>query len=342
MSSHPGVLLINLGTPDAPRTREVRTYLREFLNDPYVIDIHPVSRWLLLNLIVLPLRPRKSARAYALIWTAEGSPLLVHTRALAAAVQERAGADVPVEFAMRYGKPTIAEGLRRLHERGARKIVALPLYPQYALSSTRSCIEKTREDAAALAQPPEVHYVEDFYDHPGFIAAQAAIAEPLLGEFRPDHVLFSFHGLPERQIKTLDTSGEHCLVRDDCCARVDRKNRACYRAQSFATARALAAALGIPEDRQSVAFQSRLGRTPWIRPYTDLVLGELPGRGVKRVAVLTPSFTADCLETLEEIGIRGREQFEAAGGEALLAVPCVNAHPTFVDAVLDLVRTEST
>jgi len=335
-----GALLINLGTPEAPRTSEVRAYLREFLGDPLVIDIPPLSRWLLLNLVILPFRPRKSARAYASIWTPEGSPLLIHTRNLAAEVQRRAGDELAVEFAMRYGRPSVAEGLRRLRDRGVDRLVALPLYPQYALSSTRSSIEKIRREAAALPHPPEVRYVEDFYEDPGFLDTQTAIARPLLDGFHADHVVFSFHGLPERQVKVLDASGAHCLMRDDCCAQVDARNRTCYRAQCYATARGLAARLGLPAAGWTVAFQSRLGRTPWIKPYTDILLAELPGRGVKRVAVLTPSFTADCLETLEEIGIRGREQFRAAGGDDLLAVPCVNADARWVEAVVGMIRAQ--
>jgi ferrochelatase len=332
-----GVLLVNLGTPDAPQTAEVRRYLRQFLSDPRVLDISPLGRWLLLNLVILPSRPARSAEAYRKIWRPDGSPLLVHTRDLTERVRA-ALPDLPVEMAMRYGNPSIAAGLAALRDRGCDRIVVLPLYPQYAASSTGSTAEAVYRTAAGLWNTPYITVVPPFYEHPGFIDAFAAVGAPVLAELRPDHVLYSFHGLPERHMHKSDMSGAHCLRDDNCCAAIVAANRHCYRAQCHATARALTARLGLDPGATTISFQSRLGRAVWIRPYTDIVLPELARRGVKRVAVFCPAFVADCLETLEEIGLRAENDFKQAGGEALRLVPSLNASPVWVDAVVDLIR----
>lgn len=337
MSAKLGVLLVNLGTPDAPRPAEVRRYLRQFLSDPRVIDINPVGRWLLLELVILPLRPRRSAEAYAKIWGEDGSPLLVHGRALRDAVAERL-ADVPVALAMRYGSPSIAAGLDQLHADGCDQLVVLPLFPQYASSSTGSAVEAVYREAGRRWNTPLLTVVPPFFDDLRFVEAEAQVAQPVLDELRPDHVLMSFHGLPERHMHKSDVSGQHCLRADDCCRKLGPHNRSCYRAQCFATAGALAGRLGLPEGEWSVGFQSRLGRDPWIRPYTDERLVELAKAGVERLAVLCPAFVADCLETLEEIGMRAEADFRAAGGKQLRLVPSLNAHPAWVDAVVGLVH----
>jgi ferrochelatase len=335
-----GILLVNLGTPDAPESGPVRRYLREFLADPRVIDINPVGRALLLYLVILPFRPRRSAAAYREIWTAEGSPLLVHGRGLLAALRERIAAH-PIELAMRYGNPSIPDALARLREQSCDQLIVLPLYPQYAASSTGSTVEKVYRTVAGLWNTPYVHVIPPFYDHPGFIAAFAQLGREKLDALAPDHVLFSFHGLPERQV-IASADPKLCLASADCCERLVDGNRNCYRAQCFATARALAAALELGavhgiEQRWSISFQSRLGRTPWIKPYTDEVIPALARRGVKKLAVFCPAFVADCLETLEEIGIRARRDFIAAGGESLELVPSLNTHPTWVAAVEQLI-----
>lgn len=334
-----GLLLVNLGTPDEPTAPAVRRYLRQFLSDPRVLDINPVGRAALLNLVILPRRPAQSAEAYRKIWDPVlGSPLLFHSRDLTRLVGERLGAGWQVELGMRYGSPSIESALEALRTAGADAIVVLPLYPQYAASSTGSSLEEVYRLAAARWNTPSIAAVPPFYDQGSFIAAFAAVGRPILASERPDHVLFSFHGLPERHMRKSDESGRHCLASPGCCDRVDGVNRNCYRAQSYATARALAAALSLDGDSWSVSFQSRLGRTPWIRPYTDVVLDELAARGVKRLAVFCPAFVADCLETLEEIGIRGRDQFRAAGGDDLVLVPSLNSSPAWVDAVVDMAR----
>lgn len=337
MSAKVGVLLVNLGTPDTPRPSEVRRYLREFLSDPRVIDINPIGRWLLLFLIILPLRPRRSAEAYEKIWGKGGSPLLVNGQALREAVAERLD-QVPVALAMRYGSPSIAGALDELRAAGCDQLVVVPLFPQYAASSTGSAVEAVYREAGRRWNTPFITVVPPFFDDLRFVEAFAQVAQPVLDDLRPDHVLMSFHGLPERHMKKSDESGRHCLYGDECCNKLVAANRNCYRAQCFATAAALAGRLALPEGGWSVCFQSRLGRDPWIRPYTDERIVELARAGVERVAVMCPAFVADCLETLEEIGIRAEADFRAAGGKALRLVPSLNAHPAWVDAVVGLVH----
>ncbi len=330
-----GILLCNLGTPKAPQTAEVRRYLHEFLSDPRVIDIHPLLRWLLLHLIILRTRPQRSAAAYRKIWSDEGSPLLVHSRALTQRIQERLGA-TPVVLAMRYGEPSIAAGLDELDRAGCDRLLVVPLYPHYAASSTGSTVQEVFRIASAKWNTPYVQIVPPFYDHPAFIDALAQLGAPLLAEMRADHVLYSFHGLPERHVQKSDRSALHCLSKETCCDAIVSANRNCYRAQCFATARALSARLGLDPAETDLSFQSRLGRTVWIRPYTDEILVELARRGVKRLAVFCPAFVADCLETLEEIGMRASQDFIAAGGEDLRLVPGLNAEPVWVDALLEI------
>ena len=327
-----GLLLINLGTPDEPTTPAVRRYLREFLGDPRVLDISAVGRAALLHLVILPRRPKVSAHAYRAIWDPErGSPLLYHSQALAAGVANQLGDGWRVELAMRYGSPSIPDGLAALERAGVDRIVVLPLFPQYASSSTGTAVARVMELAAERWNVPALDFIPAFYDDPGFLTAFERVAAPVLAEARPDHVLFSYHGLPVRQIVKTDVTGAHCFREATCCESLT--NPHCYRAQCFATTRALAGRLGLAADRYTVCFQSRLGRTPWIEPFTDLELDRLAKAGTKRLAVLCPAFVADCLETLEEIGIRAAAQWKAAGGEELVLVPSLNATPAWIDAV---------
>lgn len=334
------VLLLNLGTPDSPTPRDVRRYLREFLSDPLVIDTHPIVRALLLNLVILPFRPRRSAAAYQQIWTDAGSPLLVESVALAAGVRVCLGDEFDVALGMRYGQPSIPSVLEKLLASNPSQLVVVPLFPQYADASTGSALARVNAHLANR-HVERISSVPAFYDDPGFISAWSAVAREPLAKFRADHVLFSYHGLPERQVKRTDESGEHCLAREDCCAQISAANRNCYRAQCFATSERLAAVLGLERVACSTAFQSRLGRTPWIRPFTDERVVELAAEGHKRLAVLCPAFVADCLETLEEVGIRLAAQWRELGGEELALVPSLNAHPTWVEAVAKLVRTHT-
>jgi ferrochelatase len=338
------VLLANLGTPDSPGVSDVRRYLREFLSDPRVIDIGPVGRWLLLNLIILPFRPAKSARAYQAIWgdASTGSPLLFHSRALTEGVRAALGPGYRVELGMRYGAPSIPSALATLQAANPSRIIVAPLFPQYSSAATGSALDRIYEIVGKQWNVPAVETLEPFYDHPGFISAFHQVARRSLEAFRPDFVLFSYHGLPERQIRKSDPTQRHCLASASCCDAIGPANRYCYRAHCFATTRALAASLGLGAARHSVSFQSRLGRTPWIHPYTDQVLPELARAGQKRLAIMCPAFVADCLETVEEIGIRARDQWRALGGEALLLVPSLNAEPAWIETVAGLVRGTGT
>ena len=334
------VLLLNLGTPRSAAVADVRRYLAEFLSDPRVLDMPPAGRWLLLHGIILRTRPRKSAAAYRQIWTAAGSPLLVESMKLLDGVRSELGAGYQVDMAMRYGDPAIASVLPGLLASHPERLLVVPLYPQYASAATGSSLTRVFEVLAesASAPRPEVRTLPAFYDEPGWLASWDAAGGEQLRAFAPDHVLFSYHGLPERQIRALDSSSRHCFASDSCCDAIGPQNRGCYRAQCFATTRGLVGALELGATPYSTSFQSRLGRTPWIRPYTDEILEQLAAQGVRRLAVLCPAFVADCLETLEEIDIRLAEQWRAVGGEELLRLPCPNAHPRFVRALSDQIR----
>ncbi len=265
----------------------------------------------------------------------------MHSIALTEKVAQRFPG-VPVELAMRYGKPSIASGLTRLRDAGCDKIVAFPLYPQYSSAANGSSLEKVFTEAAKLWNVPDIETIPPFYDDPGFIEACAARARPVIEQADPEKIYFSFHGLPERHVVKSDVSGNHCLQSNDCCASVGAANRHCYRAQCYATARLLAERLGVPEEKRVVCFQSRLGRDPWIKPYTDQIMIEDARAGVKRAVILSPAFVADCLETLEELGIRAVEDWTAHGGERLDLAPCVNSDDLWVEALVRIVRRNST
>ncbi len=335
------MLIANLGTPSSPQTGDVRRYLREFLSDPRVLDIAALPRWLFVNAVIAPFRAPRSAKAYWKVWTERGSPLLANGRDLRDALAAELGPGFEVALCMRYGEPSLAGALDELLRNDLERIVFVPLFPQYASSSTGSALARVHALVAERWNVPALTTLPEFFDDPGFIEALAEIAAKRLDAFRPDHVLFSYHGLPEGQVRKSDPTRRHCLASDRCCDAIGLANRHCYRAQCHATSRALAAALGLGPGSHSTSFQSRLGRTPWIEPYTDVVLPELAGSGVKRLAVMCPSFVADCLETLEEIGLRGAEQWRALGGESLALVPCANAHPAFVRFLAERVRSSS-
>lgn len=335
-----GVLLSNIGTPDEPTPEAVGRYLREFLMDKYVLDMPFIQRWLLVNRIIVPRRKHYSAEHYQKIQTPEGSPLLMHTKRFATGLMSELANDnddYAVEIGMRYGNPSIAAGMANLKKAGVGRIVAVPLYPQYTQSSFETAIVETKKQARKLGLTDKLKFVDPFYVDPGFIEACAQIVSEHLQAHSPDHVLFSYHGVPVRHIKQVDTAG-YCQNNDACCAQISSANESCYRAQCHATSRAIASAIGLNTTQFTTCFQSQFGKDEWIGPsFEDLVV-ELPKRGIKTIAVACPSFVADCLETLEEIGIRGREEFQEAGGEDLTLIPCVNSHPLWVKAAANLIR----
>lgn len=339
MTDH-ALLLVNLGSPASTEVDDVRRYLDQFLMDPYVIDLPWPVRRLLVSLILVK-RPAQSAHAYASIWWEEGSPLIELTRRLQQQVREY-WPHGPVEIAMRYGEPALPKVLAQLAAQGVRQVTLAPLYPQFADSTVTTALEMARHAVAEQRLPLTFSTLRPFYDDPTYIAALAASAQPWL-EHDYDHLLLSFHGLPERHIRKLLPKGSrHDLQAADCCAHASAEERAvCYRGQCLATARAFAQAVGLPDGKWSVAFQSRLGKNKWIEPYTDARLDELGARGVKKLLVMCPAFVADCIETLEEIGIRGREQFREAGGEELVLVPCLNDHPQWARALAGLAEAAS-
>lgn len=327
--SERAVLLVNLGSPDTPSVPDVRRYLNEFLMDERVVDLPWALRRFLVSAIILPRRPKASAEAYESIWTPEGSPLKVTTEALAEALDKTL--PIPVRWAMRYGSPSIESVLKALAETGIKTLRYVPLYPHWAMSTTETSVVEAERVLAELGHPFELEVRPPFYDDPEYIEA---LEETARTHLQPDdHLLFSYHGLPERQVRKCDPTGGHCLKVENCCEVPSPAHGTCYRHQVHETSKLLAKALNLPPDRWEVAFQSRLGGAKWIEPYTDEVLEALPKRGIKKLAVMCPAFVADNLETLEEIGMQGKETFEAAGGERYTLIPCLNAQQSWVDSL---------
>lgn len=330
MSSSEAVLLVNLGSPDSPQVPDVRRYLREFLSDKRVLDTPAPIRQFVLNVFILPRRPKNTAHAYQKIWTDEGAPLVVISRKIQKLLQDRV--DIPVELAMRYGKPSIRDVLNSMVKKGVQKIHLIPLYPHNAMSSFETAVVRVQEVLKEVGKGVELNTFPPFYQHPKYIQALVDSASSHLQ--KPyDHLLFSFHGIPERHLKQEDGSGCHCLIAKDCCTTPNPVHRTCYRAHCYATVQAFVKKAGIPEDKYSVSFQSRLGREPWLTPYTDFELEKFPSKGIKKLLVICPSFVSDCLETLEEISMRGKEIFTEAGGETFHQIPCLNEHPAWIDAL---------
>jgi ferrochelatase len=322
------VLLVNLGSPDSTSVADVRTYLREFLMDGRVLDAPYPIRWGIVNLTILPRRPAQSAEAYEKIWTPQGSPLVETSKKIRAALQERLG--MRVELAMRYRNPSIVNAIRNLRDEGVEEILLIPLFPHYAMSSYETAVERVREVIAQEAPVMGLEVLPPYYDHPDYIRAMAASAAPYVSQDY-DHLLFSFHGIPKRHLQKSDPTGGHSLTSDECVGAVCKTVNTCYRAQCYRTAEAVVKAASIPVNAYSVAFQSRLGRDPWLTPYTDKVIEQLGANGCKKLLVICPSFVSDCLETLEEIGMRGRETFLEAGGRELQLIPCLNEQPAWLD-----------
>jgi ferrochelatase len=334
-----GVLLVNLGSPDSPSVPDVRRYLREFLMDGRVLDVNWFVRFCIVHFAILPSRPKQSAHAYQSIWRPEGSPLILISRNVQRELQRRT--DGPVELAMRYQKPSIPHALRRLADIGVDDLLLIPLFPHYAMSSYETAVERVKEVAARLTPQMKIQVEPPYFDHPDYIAALVGSAQPLLARGY-DHLLFSFHGVPERQIRKSDPTGRHCLATDVCCQRPSPAHATCYRAQCFRTMTAFVQKAGIPQGKYSISFQSRLGRHPWLKPYTDYELPRLAQQGIRRLLVICPAFVSDCLETLEEIGIRGKETFLNAGGAEFAQIPCLNEHPLWLDALEKMIMRFAT
>lgn len=329
-----GVLLVNLGTPDAPTRSAVFRYLRQFLADRRVIDL-PWVRKVIMPLFVIPRRVGSSTEAYRRLWTEAGSPLKVYGERLAAGVQQRLGDGFVVALAMRYQHPSIASALDRLLAAQIRHLVVVPLFPQYAASTTASVQAEVMRLLQRRWYIPPLTMVDSFFAHPAFLSLFAKKGRnfPL---HTYDHVLFSYHGLPERHL-TRAPGGAHCL-KDDCCTRIHAQNQFCYRAQCLATTRGIAHLLELPAGTYSTSFQSRLGRDPWLKPYTEDVIFHLARQGARKMLVFCPAFVADCLETTIEIGQEYAEIFVEAGGTRLDLVPSLNDDPEWIDAMAQLVR----
>jgi protoporphyrin/coproporphyrin ferrochelatase len=322
------VLLLNIGTPKSYQVGDVRRYLREFLMDPLVITIPFVLRWILVNIMIVWFRAGKSARAYKSVWTAEGSPLMVYSLAL----QNKLRRLLPchkVYAAMRYQEPSIPHTVSECVKDGVTSIVAVPMFPQYSSAATESALLKLKETIQLKSPTMGLTILDESSEifRDGFLKVQSRILEKSIASFAPDHILMSFHGLPESHLQTQYPS--HCLLNNSCCGTLTSSNSRCYRAQCFDTARQLASRCGISKDLYSVSFQSRLGRAKWIEPYTDFELDRLRTMGRKKLMVVCPSFVADCLETIEEIGLRLREDWLAKGGESFALVSCVNDDDEF-------------
>jgi ferrochelatase len=329
------VLLVNLGTPDSPSVSDVRSYLSQFLNDPRVIDIPWLLRKILVNLIIVPFRAPKSAKIYKELWTEQGSPIITHGESVKHLLQEKLGEEYNVELAMRYKNPSVPSVLEKIRKTNPNKIIILPLFPHYASASTGSALQEVMDVIRKWWVIPELSFISQYWDHKGYI--NAFIERGKQYDWKDyDHVLFSYHGLPERQVDKVYDEG--LCNEKHCESEITEENKYCYKATCFATTRLLTAALGIPEDRYTVCFQSRLDKN-WLEPFSDKVVEEQAKKGAKKLLVFSPAFVADCLETSIEIGEEYQEIFEEHGGEKVQLVESLNDHPLWIEALEDLVKT---
>jgi ferrochelatase len=335
--SKKGILLVNLGTPDSPATKDVRKYLNEFLMDARVIDINPVSRALLVKGIIAPFRSPKSAKLYQHIWDDKtGSPLLHYSKLQHEALKQRLGDGYQVELAMRYQSPSIESALERLKASLVESIHVIALFPQYASASTGSVYEKVMELVGKWQTIPTMSFENSFHDNELMIETFANNGK----KYKPetyDHILFSFHGLPQRQLMKCDHTGNFCLKKDGCCDTLNDVNKYCYSAQSHHTAQLIAAKLDLPKEKYTICFQSRLGSDPWVQPYTSEIVAKLAKEGKKRLLVFCPAFVADCLETVYEVTEEYGAEFKALGGEHMQLVESLNDSPTWIDALEQMV-----
>jgi protoporphyrin/coproporphyrin ferrochelatase len=326
------VLLVNLGSPDSPAVPDVRRYLRQFLMDPRVLDAPWPIRFFVVYACILPFRPKQSAEAYHQIWQADGSPLVSISRKVQTALQSRLS--VPVELAMRYQNPSIERAIKALASQSIEQLLLIPLFPHYAMSSFETAVEAVRSAIQQHAPRMQLTVQAPYYERPDYIRALVESAAPHLQDY--DHLLFSFHGIPERHLRISDPTQQHCLRVPDCCRQESAALATCYRAQCLRTVDAFTRSANIRNF--SVSFQSRLGRDPWLQPYTDQELIRFAQNGVRRLRVICPAFVSDCLETIEEIGMRGRESFLSAGGTDFTLIPCLNTHPRWIQTLESMAR----
>jgi ferrochelatase len=334
-----GVLLCNIGTPHSYAVRDVRRYLKEFLWDPRVIDIPAWARFLLLYVFILPFRPKKSATLYKKIWGPRGSPLLSESLDLVKEVQAQLGNNYVIKIGMRYQEPSLEQAWKSFSQDDPEQVLVVPLYPQYSTAATASVFDKMSDIFKQEKRLPRVGFLPSFYDAPEFLDSLEALMREHLPHIQDHFLLFSYHGLPERQIKACDVSQTHCLQQENCCENPPTPvKRFCYRAQCLETSRILATRLGLSQEVYMTSFQSRLGRTPWIAPYTDILVQNLRKKGIMKLAVVCPSFVTDCLETLEEVNIRLREQWQSLGGTDFYFIPCLNHSAPWVQGLSQLIR----
>jgi ferrochelatase len=331
-----GVLLINLGSPDSPEPKDVRKYLDEFLMDERVIDMPYVSRFLLVKGIILNTRPKKSAAAYKKIWWKEGSPLIVLSKRLVEKVQKQT--EIPVALAMRYGNPSIESGLQELHNKGVTEVLLLPLYPQFAMATTETILVLAEKIRKEKFQNMRFTSVPAFYNRPDYIKSLANSIQKELNKSQPDYLLFSYHGVPERHIKKSDITKSHCKIDGSCCNTPSPAHEFCYRHQCYETTKLVAEALNLETGKYGTSFQSRLGRDPWLQPYTDATIDDLAQKGIEKLAVVTPAFVSDCLETLEEIGMEAAHSFKENGGKEFKSIPCLNDDDEWCETVSNWIK----
>lgn len=332
-----GVLIVNLGTPESTGTGDVRRYLRQFLMDGRVIDIPPLPRWLLVNLIIAPFRAPKSAKTYSHIWMKEGSPLKVYGYSVEKKLQEALGEDYVVRLAMRYQTPSIENTLAEFEKaENIERLIVVPFFPQYASATTGSVHEEVMRVLRKWQIIPDLRFINSYYDHPGLIEGFALSAQKQLAETDYDHIVFSYHGLPERQL-TKTYPGGHDCDKAGCVHGVNALNRFCYRAHCYATTAALVKRLGLDPAKTTTCFQSRLLKDPWLQPYTEAVVKDLAARGIKKVLAFSPAFVADCIETIDEVGVEYRDMFLENGGEQWDMVLSLNDSQIWIDTLVDLV-----
>ncbi|WP_158975198.1 ferrochelatase [Cellulophaga sp. L1A9] len=328
-----GVLMVNLGSPESPTAKDVKPYLDEFLMDERVIDVPNILRNIIVRGIILQTRPKKSAEAYAKIWWDEGSPLVVISERFAKKVSTQI--QMPVALGMRYGKMSIKKAMQELKDKGVDDVILVPLYPHYAMSSFETVVVKTMEVKDEFFPEMKITTLPAFYKNEDYIKVLSeSIAKHLEG-FEYDHILFSYHGIPERHIRKSDPTKFHCKIDGSCCQTNSVAHNTCYRHQCYDTTESVKKYLGLPEDKVSVSFQSRLPNDPWLKPYTDFEFERFPKEGKKRLAVITPAFVSDCLETLEEIAMEGKEQFQEAGGDTYKHIPCLNDDDSWVSVMAE-------